>query len=222
MTGGWPPPEPDPGQPYQAPYQPPYGAPGYPQPAQWQPGSPDQWVAVPAWLPPDAEPTYVYQQPGSPPLPPPYSPYGYPYNPPGPPKVSPPLLGWLLVLAALLSVLGAVMPWADTLGVRVAGTVGGGRFVIACAAVVAVCGLVIGLGRGQVWAAGVSLAMGSVIGLIGLVNAATLDVLLNSQDLPTFTSTSIGDGLWLTIGAALLTIGLSAAAVVRRRPQPGR
>ncbi len=126
----------------------------------------------------------------------------------------------MLVLAALLAVLGAVLPWADTLGVQIAGTVGGGRFVIACAVVIAVCGLVIGVGQGQVWAGAISLAMGSIISLVGLVNAASLDTLFTSQDMSLFSPAAIGGGLWLTIGSSLLILALSGIAIVRRRPPP--
>lgn len=195
-----------------------------------RPYPPQGGYAAP-WPPPDAEPVYVPQPPPAALQPPghgfgPYAPTGpyaqyAPYGQVEQPPVSAPIFGWLLILAALLAVLGAVLPWASTFGLDVPGTDGGGRVVIACAVVVVVCGLVIGLGRGQLWASASALAVGMLIGLIGLLNVAALGNLVIGANLPPLAPVTVGSGLWVTIASALLITGLSAIAVVTRRPPTG-
>ncbi|HZY75680.1 MAG TPA: hypothetical protein VFE40_05115 [Jatrophihabitantaceae bacterium] len=191
-----PPPYPQqyPGQPYPQGYQGYPPAPGYPQPGYPQPGYPQPG----------------YPQPGYP-----YPGFGYPA--PDGRRVSDPVLGWLTVGAALLAVLGGVLPWATVFGVSVYSSGGDGALVIGCAVIAGACGIAIGLARGRLWASITVTVFGLLIGLIGLVDTVNVNAIASNADVPPGIA-SVGAGLWLTIVAGLLITGLGAVAIVRRRP----
>jgi hypothetical protein len=161
------------------------------------------------------EPRYVAEPPPSyfTPQPP-----GYGHQPPAPVRVSAPLLGWLLIVAAVLTALGAVLPWASFFGLAITGTAAGdGDYAIAAAVLVAVCGLVIGVGQGRLWTSACSLVAGLLICLIAIVDVVDVNHFATSRDLPPdLVDVSVGSGLWLTLVAGLLVTGLSAVAVVYR------
>jgi len=45
-------------------------------------------------------------------------------------RVSEPVIGWLLLGVAALTVISAVLPWATVLGISIKGTVGDGKLSI--------------------------------------------------------------------------------------------
>jgi len=45
-------------------------------------------------------------------------------------RVSEPVIGWLLLAMAALTVISAVLPWAAVLGISIKGTVGDGKLSI--------------------------------------------------------------------------------------------
>ena len=66
-------------------------------------------------------------------------------------RVSEPVIGWLLLGVAALTVISAVLPWATVLGISIKGTVGDGKLSIFCGAVLAVLGVLIGVRQGRLW-----------------------------------------------------------------------
>ncbi|MCU1658250.1 MAG: hypothetical protein JWO57_2906, partial [Pseudonocardiales bacterium] len=168
-------------------YPPPYGEPLYPP----QPGPP---AIYGYWQPP--------AQWGAPP--------GYPL-PPGR-RRSEPVVGWLLLFTAMLTIVAALLPWATAFTISISGTTGDGNLTIFCAIVIAVAGLVIGLGEGRLWAAIVALIFSLFVLLIGFVDAADISRILNRYG----GVGSIGAGLWLTVLAGALGVVLSIVAIARR------
>lgn len=204
-----------------------------PEQPYWQQPQGEQ-PAQPYWQQPQGEPQYVPQPPPYAQQPPQYPGQPYPqgyqgYPPPGYPypgygsptadghRVSDPPLGWLTVGAALLAVLGGVLPWATVFGVSVYSAGGDGGLVIGCALVAGACGIAIGLGHGRLWASITATVFGLLIGLIGLIDTVNVNSIASRADIPPGIA-SVGAGLWLTIVAGLLITGLGAVAIVRRRP----
>lgn len=178
--------------------------------------------------PPDGEPIYVEQPyPGPPPNPyavaPPFPGNGYSYGyawPPAAvrPAVSEPVVGWLLVVLGALISIAALLPWASAVGVTISGTNGDGKITLVCGLVVAVLGVIIGLGHGVLWTSITALTFSVIAGLIGLV-----DVVHGVHVVGEFDGlVVIEDGLWITLVAGLLSVGMSIVALVRRGAAPGR
>jgi hypothetical protein len=139
--------------------------------------------------------------------------------PPGGPvgaRTSPPVLGWLLLGAATLAVLGAVLPWAMVYGLALSGVRGDGRLVLGCAAVIIGCGLLISSGRGGLWAPLTALAFALLVALLALINIMSVGTVVSDADLPLYGHVSVGGGLWLTLIAGILASGIAALAVLSR------
>jgi hypothetical protein len=127
-------------------------------------------------------------------------------------RVSEPVVGWLLAFVGLVIVLGALLPWASALGVSIEGTSSDGKITVVCGVVLAIMGVLIGAGQGYLWTSITSLAFALIAGLVALVDVAGgVSVVSYYHGL-----VAIESGLWLTLVAGLLGIGLSVVALVRR------
>jgi hypothetical protein len=178
-------------------YQPQYGQPQY-QPGQYPQG---------LYGPPPSQP--YGQPPGA---------YGYPVA--AAPRVSEPVVGWLLLGAAVLVVIGASMPWATVLTISVAGTVGGGKATMFFGVVLGVFGLLIGLKQGRLWVSITACVLAALVVLIALGNVGNIsDVARQNGDTFLGNSVSVGSGLWLTLVAGLAAVALSIVGIARRRVQ---
>lgn len=224
MTGapGWP----DPDEPA---YSPP--PPTRPPPQDAGPVYPPSPYGAPPPYGPPYGPPYPYGTPppnpyGTPnpyaygtPYPAPYlTPYAQGY--PQPALVSEPLLGWLLLVAAAVAAIAAVLPWATVFAQSFPGTDGDGVLVIICAIVLATCAVVIGLHNGRLWASITACVLSVLITLIGLIDLADVSNVVRSVEHGFLSgSVSVGAGLWLTVVSGLAAVGLSVAAIVRRRPR---
>lgn len=197
----YPPPPPD--QPAYG--QPPYGPPQYAQ-SQYGPQQPAPY-GQPVYPPADQpQPQPYAQQPMS---------YGYPAAPP--PRLSEPLVGWLLLGAGVLLVIGAAMPWATVLTISVAGTVGGGKVTMFFGIVLAAFGLLIGLKQGRLWVSITACVLAALVVLIALGNMGNISsVARKSDELFLGNSVSIGSGLWLTLVMGLAALALSIVGIARR------
>ena len=188
------PPPPDPSNPYgQQP--PPYGEPQYPPPG------------------------YGYPPPGYPP-PPGYA-YGYPR--PQPSRRSEPKIGWLLLGAGLIGVIGSLSPWAYVDLSRLGGsdiTLWGGdrdgAISAFCAGVVAIMGLLIAVRQGQLWTSIVGVVFGSFTVLIALIDLGDINNLYDERSALADDVISTGFGLWLVLVGGVLALALSIVAMVRR------
>jgi hypothetical protein len=185
------------GQPqYAAPQAPPYGQPAYPPADYVQP------------------PTAPYGQQAAP-----YAqqtqPYGYPAAPR--PRLSEPVVGWLMLGAGVLLVIGAAMPWATVLTLSVAGTVGGGKATMFFGLVIAVFGLLIGLKQGRLWVSITACVLAALVVLIALGNMGNItSIARKSDELFLGATVSIGSGLWLTLVAGLAALAASIVGIARR------
>ena len=203
------------------PEQPQYGqqpqspAPPYPPPQYGEPHYPQGQFPQGQYGPPPSQP---YGQP-------PYQPYGQPpagYGyPAAGPRVSEPLIGWLLLGAGVLLMIGAPMPWATVLTFSVAGTVGGGKATMFFGVVLAVFGLLIGLKQGRLWVSITACVLAALVVLVAIGNMGNItDVARKSADNFLGNTVSIGSGLWLTLVAGIAALVLSIIGIARRRVQP--
>lgn len=196
-----------------------------------EPGAPHQPPAYPQ-QPPAYPPPPAYQPPAYPQQPYPPQQYGYPpaVYPAYPPQYAyagyghpvAPLsglargLGWAVVGQGLLTAVSAFLPWATVFGLSVNGIggedVGGVKdgVITLPLGILAAC---LGLGRalarkpgvGQLVIPVLTLVVGGLIALIGVVDLA---------DLPT--GVSAGAGLVLTLLAGLGIAGTSVGAILKR------
>jgi hypothetical protein len=196
--------------------QPQYPAPPYPPPQYGDPHYPQGQFPQGQYGPPPSQP---YGQP-------PYQPYGQPpagygYPAAAGPRVSEPLIGWLLLGAGVLLMIGAPMPWATVLTFSVAGTVGGGKATMFFGVVLAVFGLLIGLKQGRLWVSITACVLAALVVLVAIGNMGNItDVARKSADNFLGNTVSIGSGLWLTLVAGIAALVLSIIGIARRRVQP--
>jgi hypothetical protein len=154
--------------------------------------------------------------------PPPNQPYGQPpagygYPAAAPPRVSEPVIGWLLLGASVLLMIGAAMPWATVLTISVAGTVGGGKATMFFGIVLGVFGLLIGLKQGRLWVSITACVLAALVVLIALGNMGNIsDVASKSANNFLGDTVSIGSGLYLTLVAGLAALILSIVGIARR------
>lgn len=180
--------------------------------------------------PPPGQPEYPQQPYGQPPAPygqqpppgygyPPAPPgYGYSYPQPSPTRLSNPMTGWLLLAVAAIGVIGSVTPWVsiDVISKDVNGTAGDGKLTIFCCLVVAVTGLVIGIGQGRLWASIVALVFSAFTMLIGFIDLGSISQVYGpAKDLPG-DAFSTGYGLWLVIVSGVVGVIASIMAMVMR------
>ncbi|MDQ2749757.1 MAG: hypothetical protein ABI775_05705 [Pseudonocardiales bacterium] len=146
--------------------------------------------------------------------------YGQPpqYRPPqAPPRRSAPLLGWLLLGAGVLLVIGAPMPWATVLSISVAGTVGGGKATMFFGVLIAAGGLLIGMKQGRLWVPITACVLAALVVLIALGNMGNISsVATKNEERFAGNTVSIGSGLWLTLVMGLAALGLSIVGIARR------
>jgi hypothetical protein len=174
----------------------------------------EPWAQRPHRPPPElaGDPIYVpepYPQPGS---------WAAPGAPPADPaarqreRVSEPVVGWLVAVVGLVIVVAALLPWASALGFTIDGTAGDGKITIACGVVVSIVGVLIGTGQGHLWTSITALVTTMIVGLVGLVDVVGGVTVVSYYN----GLVAIESGLWLTLVAGLLGVGLSVVALVRR------
>jgi hypothetical protein len=141
-----------------------------------------------------------------------YGPTAGPAPAPRGDRVSEPVVGWLVAFIGLVIVLGALLPWASALGVSVPGTSSDGRITLVCGVIISIMGVLIGVGHGHLWTSATALAFALIVGLVALVDVAGGVTVVSYYH----GFVAIESGLWLTLVAGLLCIGLSVVALVRR------
>lgn len=158
-------------------------------------------------------------QPPGPYGPPPqygYAPYGYP---PPRPKVAGPALGWALLAVGVVGVIGSFGPWASvtvlghTLTIDGTDTGKDGTLTLVFMVVVLAMGLVVGLRQGRVWTGIVALVFALLAALVAVIDTADVST---GVDGALRDAISVGWGLWVTLVASVLAVGLSIAAIARR------
>ena len=157
-------------------------------------------------------PQYGIPQYGPPQYGPPQSPaggHGYPAAPRR--RLAEPVIGWLLLGVSVLTAVSAALPWARVLGISVAGTRGDGEITIFCAAVLAVLGILIGLGQGRLWVLITACVFAAFVTLVGLADIGNVSRIANDANRTVFgkDAVSVGAGLWLTLVAGLAALALS-------------
>lgn len=172
----------------------------------------------PALPPPEGDPVYV---------PEPYPPaaFGGPYPPPYAHAVPrqaarrvAPGFGWLLFAVGILTAVASLLPWAVFFGISIDGTKGDGTLTVLCAVIISAVGLIIGLGQGLLWAPITALAVAGLVTITALADIENVTRLVDSSpDAFDPGAVTVGPGLWLTLIAGLLGIGVSAVALLRRR-----
>jgi hypothetical protein len=211
------------------PGQPPAGSPsGEGQyPPATQPYAPPVYQQPQYGQPQHGQSQYGQSQYGAPPYPPqgqfPQPPAGYGSAPPAR-RLSEPLVGWLLVGVAALTMIAAALPWATVLTISVAGTAADGRLTIGCGVILAGLGVLIGVGRGALWVSITACVIGTVVTLIALADVGSVSSIarhgtaafLADEDV------SVGGGLWLTVLAGFAALALSIVAMARRRVRPAQ
>jgi hypothetical protein len=198
-------------------FPPPPGPPADPYPQEPHPQQPYPQQPYPFPAP------YEQQAPYQPQAPYGYQPYAYPggYPSPAPSRMSAPIVGWLMLGAAILAIVGSIGTWATVhlfgQSIDVGGSEAGvGNLTAFFAAVIAITALFIALRQGRLWASIVGLVFATFTLLIGLINLGSLSRLYGpARDLPDNTF-SVGYGLWLVIIGAAAALALSIVAMVQR------
>jgi hypothetical protein len=120
------------------------------------------------------------------------------------------IAGWLMAVAGGVIVIAAMMPWATFGPFTVSGTNGDGGITLVLGLIAAAGGIWRGLSQrpsgGQIAVGVTNLVLGSVVALIGLVDAGDV------SDVAT-----IGSGLVLTILGGMALAGTAVFGVVRHR-----
>jgi hypothetical protein len=211
---------PPPTQPYRPPVPPwqsgaPYGPQGQ-QPPYGQPRyQPPPYGQQPFGL----NPQLPYGSPAPNTAPGPYG-GGYPpYGVAAPIRLVPPVLGWALIAAAVVTAVGSALPWTTSFGglFTQPGTSGDGRLTLTCAVLLAAGGLLIGLRQGRIWIPVVAVVLSGLVCLVALIDILDVSDRNDSFD----TVVNIGSGLWVTLVGGLLTLGVSIAAMAACRSRPG-
>jgi hypothetical protein len=135
-------------------------------------------------------------------------------------RLVPPVLGWALIAAAIVTAVGSALPWTTSFGglFTEAGTSGDGRLTLACAVLLAAGGLLIALRQGRVWIPIVAIVLSGLVCLVALIDVVDVTDRNNSFD----TVVAIGSGLWVTLVGGLLMLGVSITAMAACRSQAGR
>lgn len=208
------------------------GQPGGVPPAAPAPGAQPAGTSAP---PPPAPPAGQWAQ-GAPPAPGPQAPdqhgwgAGAPVAPAAPLSSAARSIGWAIVAAGVLGVIGSVMPWIslsgdaaplverllDQQGEGLNGLDKDGVITIILALVAVGFGVARALGKIPKPAAGVALAAGALTALIAIIDIA--DVSSTKDDLgplATNLDVSVGAGLWLTLIAGIAIVATAVVALVR-------
>lgn len=178
-------------------------------------------VALP---PPSAAPTTALPSPWAAPT----SPVALPAVPPDAVLVRPgtpsPIGAWVLLVAALAAVIGALLPWAELsvpfgrgLSVQVNGTEGDGRITLALGIVVALAAVLAFLRHYlATWAAIIALFASALLITIAIVDI--VDVKRAAGDIRlVFVEVEVGSGLWLTLAAGVAGVCGAVVLLARRR-----
>ncbi len=120
-------------------------------------------------------------------------------------------LGWGVVVAAVVVMVAAFLPWATLDGLvslSLAGTEADGVITLVLGGAAAVLGILRALGMGR-WTAIIAVLIGLVILLIAIVDIADVGSI---ADLGVATA-SVGIGLWVTLVGAVAMVATAALAI---------
>lgn len=168
------------------------------------------WSAAP---PPPSSPPPIEQPPWTP------APGQFGYRSPEGPRVARTVLGWPLISSGALVAVAAFLPWATTSHGSLAGTEGDGAITFFFGLLIVVMGLLIKMRQGRRWVPIVAVVVAGLTTLAGITDAANV-ARFSADFAHSELSVSVGFGLWLTLAAALVAVGLSVVAIIRRVPQP--
>jgi len=207
----------------------------HPPPAQWQPPEPPVgdpvYVEEPYPYAQQYPSGYAYGQPAAYGQHPAYTQhpayaqqYAYPH-PPGhaarvPVRIAPPLVGYLLLVAAVLIVASAFMPWAQVFGIAVTGRhgTGDGNLTIFHGCVIGAMAVVIACAQGRLWTSIVASISAGYTVAIAFKDIADVNGFANSNGLDP-SAVTIGPGLWLTLLAGLVALGFGLVGIAKRVPR---
>jgi hypothetical protein len=209
----------------------------YQPPPQWQPPDPPTgdpvYVEEPYPYPQSYQPYQQHYATGAghyyaPQYPYPYPyPYAYPQYPPPPPfaprtpvRIAPPLVGYLLLACAVLSIASAFMPWAQVFGIAVTGREGSGdgNLTVFHGTVIGAMGVVIVCMQGRLWASIVASISAAYTVVIAFKDIADVNRFANSNGLDP-SAVTVGPGLWLTLLAGLVAFGFGLVGIAKRAPR---
>jgi hypothetical protein len=174
---------------------------------------------------PEGQPLYHPQQPNGQPQQPNGQPqqqdgqFGYPAASDVRRRTSIPWSGWVLLGAGALMLVGSVSPWAtvDILGgIAVNGTDGDGVFTLVFAIVIAMMGVLIGVGNGRLWTSVVALIFAGLAAFTAVVDIGNISSVYDGHADVSSDAISVGFGLWLVAVAAGIGVVFSVLAMVRR------
>ncbi len=139
------------------------------------------------------------------------------------PDVSQPRCGWALIGSGLLGVIGGLTPWAHVHGDAVHRTDIGvqvGWLPFASALVVATMGVLIVVRRGQTWVSVCALLLSVLSLLLMTFEAGSITADDARKYGVSISEVSVGYGVWLTEGCAVLGLVFAAWALRRRTATP--
>jgi hypothetical protein len=145
--------------------------------------------------------------------------FGYPAVPEARPGTSIPWSGWVLLGAGALMLVGSVSPWATVQifgGIAVNGTDGDGVLTLVFAIVIAMMGVLIGVGHGRLWTSIVALIFAGLAALTAVVDIVDISRVYDGNAHVGSDAISVGFGLWLVAVAAGIGVVFSVLAMVRR------
>jgi hypothetical protein len=137
----------------------------------------------------------------------------------------PPTGTWLVLVAALASVVGALLPWAElhvplapALSYQVKGTEGDGVITLVLGVLLGLAA-VVAFTRHELamWAGVVALVGSALVTVVAAVDLVDVQRAANKQEVATLVVVSVGAGLWLTFASGLIGAAGGIVLVARRR-----
>lgn len=124
--------------------------------------------------------------------------------------------GWATLAGAAVIALGSFLPWASVQLVGpIYGTDGDGVITLGVAVLVAVLGLLAGLGKGRAWMFAAAIFLGLIAAGIGAYDLSNISSFVSGESMA-----SLGAGLPIIIAGALIVLGGSFFGLVRGRRRP--
>lgn len=123
------------------------------------------------------------------------------------------IAGWVTLTGALLVAVGSFLPWANVLlAGPVYGIDGDGVITLGVAVLVALLGLVAGLGKGRVWMFAVTLFLGLIVTAIGACDLSNISAFVSGQSMA-----DLGPGLPVIIVGGLVVLGAAVFGIAKGR-----